>query len=351
MSMPTLPSSGDPGNKDWWKKPENRTTTIFIVLAGAAVIYFWGLLLPFLLSVADDTLHLVLTGAALAAVYLAFTSKRIRYLARLINRWITGWFVAIDPIGIRKNHIEETEKKKKELEDSTAEIRGLRIKLKQKLDANTGAYNQSMKLLQTAKNILSTPATGRDEERRRQAQRTMSSESKHSDGLSNLINKQQDHMQHYNMVLNVLTRYGEVCDDVILDLKREVDMQEQDMEESRGFAKGMRAAFGIFSGGGQGSLDFEMDDMARQQIEQQYSQRMGEVENFLDLTKDVIAKADFNDEAALADVQNKLDKWSGQDAQMQIGRGGSTKKELIAAASGEDVKQQPAKEVGGEYFK
>lgn len=329
MSAPMLP--GSDSGRSWISKPENKTTAIFLALLAAGVIWFWGLIVPFVLSAAEDTLQLVIVVGVLLAIMYVTTSKKIRLLLRLINRWITGMFVAIDPIGIRKNHIEETERKKSELEQSTGEIRGLRLKLKKRLDDNNSAYNQSMKLLQQATAVLQGGADG---DRLRMAQRTLASESKHSDGLSALITKQKAHMEHYDMVLNVLVRYGEVCDDFILDLKREVELQEQDLEESKGFNKGMKAAFGIFRGSGS---DIEMDDMARAQIEQQYSQRMGEVENFLSLTKDVITKADFNDEAALTDVQNKLDKWTGQNSQMSMGKAGETKQQMIAAASGETL--------------
>lgn len=329
MSAPMLP--GSDSGRSWISKPENKTTAIFLALLAAGVIWFWGLIVPFVLSAAEDTLQLVIVVGVLLAIMYVTTSKKIRLLLRLINRWITGMFVAIDPIGIRKNHIEETERKKSELEQSTGEIRGLRLKLKKRLDDNNSAYNQSMKLLQQATAVLQGGADG---DRLRMAQRTLASESKHSDGLSALITKQKAHMEHYDMVLNVLVRYGEVCDDFILDLKREVELQEQDLEESKGFNKGMKAAFGIFRGSGS---DIEMDDMARAQIEQQYSQRMGEVENFLSLTKDVITKADFNDEAALTDVQNKLDKWTGQNSQMSMGKAGETKQQMIAAASGDTL--------------
>lgn len=341
MSTPMLPETN---NKDWWKRPENRTTVIFFALVGFALFWFWGLIVPFLLTALIDTFHMVIVGGALIVTYLLFTSKKIRYIAKLINRWITGWFVAIDPIGIRKNHIEETEKKKRELEDSTGEIRGLRLKLQKRMADNNAAYAQSMKMLQTAKATLNANPTV---ERMRQSQRVLASESKHSDGLEALIVKQKAHMDHYDMVLNVLVRYGEVCDDFILDLKREVDLQQQDLEESKGFAKGMKAAFGIFRGSG---VDFEMDEMAREQIEQQYSQRMGEVENFLNLTKDVITKADFNDEASLNDVQAKLDKWTGQNSQMPIGKPGETKQQLIEAAGGEKLPEQKVP-VSDDYFK
>lgn len=327
MTMPSLPSNEGP--KSFWSKKESIPALVFWAVAAGAAIWFWGLIVPFLLSAAEDTLHLMIVGGTIAAILILLTSKRVHYIGRSISRMITGWFVAIDPIGIRKTYIEETEKKKAELDNSLNSIRGLRIQLQRRLSTNQAAYDQSMRFLQGAQAAMDDPKS--DDNRKRQAQRVIASESKHSDGLSVLITKQKAHLERYDVIINVLGRYGEVCDDTILDLKRQVELQEQDREESRGFNKGMRSAFGILRGFGQ---DKEMDDMATEQLERDYTQQMGEVEGLLDLTKDVISKADFDDEASLASVKSKLDAWGSTNSNMQIGRGGSSKKQLLNAAGG-----------------
>lgn len=325
MSTPNLPS-GD-GHKGFWERKESIPAILFWMVVAGCGIWFWGLIVPFLLSAALDTLHLMIVGGTIAALVVLATSKRVHYVGRSISRMITGWFVAIDPIGIRKTYIEETEKKKAELDSSLSDIRGLRLKLQRRLQDNQATLDQSMRLLQGAKLAMDSPSTSDD--RKRQAQRVLASESKHSDGLSALITKQKAHLDRYDVIVNVLVRYGEVCDDTILDLKRQVELQEQDREESRGFNRGMRSAFGILRGFGQ---DKEMDDMATDALEKQYTQQMGEVEGLLDLTKDVISKADFNDEASLASVKEKLDAWSNKNSDMQIGRGGSSKQQLLSEA-------------------
>jgi hypothetical protein len=336
MDIPTLPSQD--GHKGFWERKESIPAIIFWVIVAGCGIWFWGVIVPFLLSAALDTLHLMIVGGAIAALLVLATSKRVHYIGRSISRMITGWFVAIDPIGIRKTYVEETEKKKAELDSSLNDIRGLRLKLGRRLQDNQGALDQSMRMLQGAKLTMDQPGVADD--RKRQALRVLASESKHSDGLSALIAKQKAHLERYDVIVNVLVRYGEVCDDTILDLKRQVELQEQDREESRGFNRGMRSAFGILRGFGQ---DKEMDDMATDALEKQYTQQMGEVEGLLSLTKDVISKADFNDEASLASVKDKLDAWSNQNANMQIGRGGSSKQQLLSEA-GETIATPKAAE-------
>jgi len=100
MSMPTIPSSG---NKSWWARPENRTTAIFIAIMGVGAFMLWGTIVPFVLTALDDTWSAMKVGALIVASLWLVTSKRVHKIARVINRWITGWFVSLDPIGIRED--------------------------------------------------------------------------------------------------------------------------------------------------------------------------------------------------------------------------------------------------------
>lgn len=351
MSMPTLPS-GSEGPKSFWSRKESIPALLFWGGVGIAVFWFWGIIVPFLLSAAIDTLHLMIVVGTIVAIIYILTSKRMHYIGRSISRMITGWFVAIDPIGIRKTYIEETVKKKAELDSALNAIRGQRIQINGRLSGNQKAYVDSMKLLQGAKAASDDPRTSVD--RKRMADRTLALESKHVDGLTSRMTIQKSRIEKYDFVVNVLSRYGEVCDDTIEELKQEVALQEQDREESQGFNKGMRAAFGILRGLGQ---DKEMDDMATDQLERDYSAKMGEVEGLLDLTKDVIAKADFDDEASLQSVQSKLDAFTSTNSGLALGRGGASKQELLSAAGVQtkaeavEILNNVPEKVTDDYFK
>jgi hypothetical protein len=75
-----------------------------------------------------------------------------------------------------------------------------------------------------------------------------------------------------------------------------------------------------------------MYDMALESLERDYTTKMGEVENALDLTKNIIMQADFNDEAAMQKADALLNKWRNDNADAQMGKGGVTKQQLLSAA-------------------
>lgn len=110
---PSLPQSFSP--KSFWDKTEGTTGKIFLALAvcgiGAALFLAWGLIVPFVLLVVQDTFMTAcyLVGMAVGG-YLLF-NKQSRTLWRNLfqstMRAITGIFVTIDPIGILKNTLDE----------------------------------------------------------------------------------------------------------------------------------------------------------------------------------------------------------------------------------------------------
>lgn len=110
---PTLPQSFSP--KNFWARAEGTTGKIFLVLAAAAIgaVLFtgWGLIVPFVLMVVQDTALTVayLVGMAVGG-YLIF-NKQSRCLWRNLfqstMRAIAGMFVTIDPIGILKNTLDQ----------------------------------------------------------------------------------------------------------------------------------------------------------------------------------------------------------------------------------------------------
>ena len=85
---------------------------IFIVLAAAALVYGWAQIVPFIVSMLADTLHMVLLAAILGAVLFVIFSSRTHLLFRLLMRAITGMIINIDPIGILKDHLSQMRKRR-----------------------------------------------------------------------------------------------------------------------------------------------------------------------------------------------------------------------------------------------
>lgn len=345
-TMPSMPPDGTSTSKKFWSRPEGKMAIAVNIAIGAVILYFWGAIVPFVLAAAVDTFHLIVVAIAIAAiVYVLFDSNFRRFLWFLYRagmRALTSAFVDLDPIGILKTLLEKAKSKKEDLEEAISDIRGQRLKLERALASNQKDYDDSMFKLQGAKKIK---ATSKDELQLRQADRIEGLESKQIGRLDGLLTQQREHMKRYDLVVNILTRYNEVCDDTIIDMDRDIKFRQQEQEQSTAFQRAMRGAFGILKGNPE---DLEMQDMAVEALERDYTQRLGEVENILDITKNVIVKADFNDSAAMEKATQLLDNWKHKSSGVDLGKGAS--KDSVVADAEKAVGNDPDQVSRSKYF-
>jgi len=339
--------------KSFFKKPENIVGMIPLIAIGIAGFWCWGVILPFILAAAEETLNLVVVCAALGAIAFMALDKSFRnnlfFMYRSVMRKFAGLVVDMDPIGILKTILEKAKAKKEELEKSIGDIKAQRIALARSLEANQKEYDKSMRALGTAKK----QAASVDPDAQHQASRIITLESKQIDRLNTLLGMQHKHMERYDFVVQCLTRYGEVCDDTLIDAQRDIDFRKQEQAQSRSFSKGMNAVSSILRGS---TEDLDMQDMANEALEREYTQRMGDIENILDLTKNTITKADFNDAAAMEHADELLNAWKNKDTGEQLGKG--TKQNLISAAergipmtTRPQYSQIPAQQDGGDEYR
>src|ERR1035437_6320751 len=126
--------------KGFFQKPEGVTGMILIAAAICLGVYFWGTIVPFLVTMASDTLHLVILLAALALIAYCILDTNIRtgfwYLFKQGCRMFTGFVVNIDPIGILKSYIADLKEKREEASRKVDEVAGASEKIKAQIEKN-----------------------------------------------------------------------------------------------------------------------------------------------------------------------------------------------------------------------
>ncbi len=291
MSMPTLPGGNAPSGKSFWSKPEGKTALAINVALAVTIFYFWGLISAFVVSALLGGIQAAILAVVLASIlYVAFDSnfrRMVWYLYRSVMRWVTQWFVNIDPIGILKTYKEKMSEKKAELDESIGDIRGQRQGLATSLADNQRSFNDSTAKLTIARK-RATDATATPE-MRRQAERIIGVESPTLVDLQGLIQQQKQQMDRYDNVVTILVRYSEVCEDHVVKFGRQIKIREEARNQSRAFRKGMAAAMGIL----RGLPEQEESDMAIDSLEKDYARVMGEVENAINLTRGAVLQSDF----------------------------------------------------------
>lgn len=290
-----------PAQKSWFSRPEGKVGTFLPILAmtagGGALIYTWGSVLPWVIRMLQNTLTAMALCAGVAVGVVVISDKRWRnllfYAYKSLMRVITGWFIEIDPIGILKSYVDSLKKKLEEMDQSITNLAGQIMKLKNQIDHNEAERVHSLEIAREARKrgeaasnvfVLQSRQAGRLE--------------KSNMTLQNLYDRMVG-------LMKVLKKMREASNFLIQDIQGEVDVKSKERQA-------LLAGYGAFTRAKkimQGGDERAMFDMTMEKLTDDYGMKMGEIEQFMDMSKAVIQGVDLEngiyEEKALA----QLDAW------------------------------------------
>lgn len=279
----------------------------------------------YLVNAADNTLHLVIIGAILALIGAALIDpkKRVWYLFRGIVRWLTSAFIELDPIGIRKSYVERLKAKQAKFIEAVNIVRGQLIGAQRDALANNREYDQHAGIFQAAMK------TG--------DQRAQISNSKDMKRCEILGQQYAEAIANLTKVQNVVVRYQEICADEITDKESDIRFREKQLKLAKatgGISDRIRSLL-------HGLPEKDMYDEAGNVLDDIYDQTLGEFDNVLDLTKDILSNANLADAAAL---QSALAKFETKDTGAMVGK--QTKAEVLKQITAAPEPVVPTQSVG-----
>jgi len=292
--------------KSFWDKPEGLTGKLFL---GAMIIgggYLFLQILPMLLAGALTALQLALTVAALAAIIYVALDPRARNLIsygyKSIMRWITGIFVTIDPIGILKNYIADLKGNLRKMNTQIGKLRGQMHLLKEMIVKNEREIKNNLSMANRAKNtnkksIMVLKA--------RKAGRLKDSNLK----LDELYTKME-------VLYRVLGKMYENSEIMLEDITDQVQVKEQEYKAIKASHSAMNQAKNIISGNNDKR---EMFDMALDAIANDVSQKVGEMERFMDMTTNFMDSVDLQNGVFEEEGLELLTKWEKESESLLLG--------------------------------
>ena len=141
--------------KSFWKRPEGVTGAI--VLAGliAGVGYVGLTFATVLMSALQEPVTLGITITALAGLAYMVIDPKMRnliwYSYKSVMRWITSWFVQVDPIGVLKSYISDLRKNHRNMSKQIGALRGQMRRLHKTISDNAKGITKSTQMAQRAK--------------------------------------------------------------------------------------------------------------------------------------------------------------------------------------------------------
>jgi len=302
--------------KSFWKRPEGITGAIFLIamlFAGGALITSIG---ASLWAFALTTKGLItILGVLGVTLFVGLDSKMrnlLSYMYRSSMRWITGLFVQIDPMGILKNYVSDLKKNLKKMRQQIGKLRAQMHKLKEMIVNNQKAIKSNMQLASQAK--------------KEQDQRIMILKSRKAGRLKDSNVKLEDLYKRMEVLYRVLNKMHENSAILAEDIEDQVQLKEQERKAMLAGHSAMKSAMSIIKGDADKKAMF---DMALENIADDVSNKVGEMERFMEMSESFMSSIDLQNGVFEEKGMQMLAEWENKSTSLLLG---DQKDNLIAQA-------------------
>ncbi|MBK8967363.1 MAG: hypothetical protein R3D58_06290 [Saprospiraceae bacterium] len=328
--------------KGFWDRPEGVTGGLFmaaLVLGGGYLLYK---ALPTLITLAENTLYLAGILAALAGLIYVVLDPKMRnlvwYMYKSVMRWVTGLFVQLDPIGILKSYIEDLKDNLGAMNTQISKLKGQMYKMSEMIRQNQREIQTNLGMASKAKE------TGKDA--------IMVLKARKAGRLQESNLKLEDLYKRMEVLYRVLTKMYENSEIMLEDLQDQVVVKEQEYKAIKASHSAIRSAMNILSGNSDKKY---MYDMALEAMAEDVGQKVGEMERFMDMSKNFMDSIDLQNGVFEEEGLEMLQKWEKEGVSFLLGKDKAT---IIAKADNPSevlnldtpVKIPTQKERGGNQY-
>ena len=293
--------------KGFWDRPEGLTGGLFmaaIVLGGGYLLYK---ALPTLISLAENTLYLAGILAALAGLIYIVLDPKMRnlvwYMYKSVMRWVTGLFVQLDPIGILKSYIEDLKDNLGSMNTQISKLKGQMYKMSEMIRQNQREIQTNLGMASKAKE------TGKDA--------IMVLKARKAGRLQESNLKLEDLYKRMEVLYRVLTKMYENSEIMLEDLQDQVVVKEQEYKAIKASHSAIRSAMNILSGNSDKKY---MYDMALEAMAEDVGQKVGEMERFMDMSKNFMESIDLQNGVFEEEGIEMLEKWEKEGVSFLLGK-------------------------------
>lgn len=289
---PMIPDLSTGSSKSFWTRPEGKVGMFVLAALGIGVgLAMWSVILPFLLLMVVDTIHLVMLVSMLSTFFFLITNKRIRSLVSLIfrlgMRFLTGMVIQIDPIGILKDRLQEMRKRREKMAEQISNVQGAIGTLKGTIKKNSDDYNaKSAMAIEAQRRVISSTDTNeatrmkfQAEGNARKAQRLMRS----NVSYQQLLNKMET-------IHSMLSKWLVNIDFYIDDTSDEVRQQEVQYKTINSAYGAYKTAMSVIKGNAD---ENELYNNTMEYLADEANRKLGEIDNFQNVAQNFMDTMDL----------------------------------------------------------
>jgi TolA-binding protein len=299
--------------KTFWSRPEGVTGALFLaaVLFGAGFVTYTSLaaIAAFVSTTLGAFISLMVLGTI---VFMALDSKTrtlVSYMYKSLMRRITGLFIKIDPISILKSYVEDLKSNLTRMNRQIAQLRGQMHKLqeiilnnKKEIDSNLSMASQAAQDNKQAHVLLKSRKAGRLQE-------------------SNF--KLEDLYKKMEVLYRVLAKMYENSEILVEDVTDQVTVKEQERKAILASNSAMKSAMSVIKGDPDKKAMF---DAALESIADDVSQKVGEMERFMEVSNSFMQSIDLQNGVFEEEGLKMLEKWENESISLLLG---GEKQEII----------------------
>ncbi len=299
--------------KSFWKRPEGITGIIVLVvlaaLTGFAVTSFFGGILAFIQTTAGLITSLAVLGVIIFMALDGQTRSLVSYMYKSTMRWITSMFVKMDPIGILKSYIDDLKGNLRKMNRQINKLRGEMHKLKEIIFNNQKTIKTNLTQATAAK---ANNETGQVLLKTRKAGRLKESNMKYED----LLKKMQ-------VLYKVLSKMYDNSSILLEDIDDQVRLKEQERKAIMASHSAMKSAMSVIKGNPDKRAMF---DMALEEVADDVSNKVGEMEQFMELSEGFMNSIDLQNGIFEEQGLKMLEQWEAKSDSLLLG---AAKEELL----------------------
>lgn len=293
-------------SKSFWQRPEGITGIIFMLgilgLIAWAVPAVIGSLIVFGKSTAG---LLTMLGVLGVVIFTGLDSKArtlISYLYKSAMRWVTGLFIELDPIAILKAYVADLKKNLKKMRMQIGKLRVQMHKLKEMMVNNQKSIKANMQLASEAK--------------RSDQQAQMILKTRKAGRLKDSNIKLEDLYKRMEVLYRVLNKMYENSYVLAEDIEDQVSLKEQERKAIRASHSAMNSAMSIIKGDADKRAMF---DQALEAVADDVSNKVGEMERFMEMSEDFMASIDLQNGIFEEKGLDMLEQWEKQSTSLLLG--------------------------------
>jgi hypothetical protein len=275
------------------------------LIAGAGILLVNGL--PLLVTLVSNVVSLSVMLLVLGAIIYMVLDPKMRsliwYMYKSVMRWITGIFVQIDPIGILKSYVDDLKDNLRKMNKQISKLRGQMHKLQELILNNRKEIKSNLNMASQAK------------EKNKQAMMILKSRKAGRLKQSNI--RLEDLYHKMEVLYRVLTKMYENSEIMLEDINDQVQVKEQERKAIHASHSAMKSAMNIISGNKDQRYMF---DMALEAIADDVSQKVGEMEQFMEMSENFMQSVDLQNGVFEEEGLRMLEKWEKEGVSLILGK-------------------------------